>query len=160
MNLVVKASPSNTEHKVTYDVLIETQKDGQFKATLLGLPDCQALGNTEAEAVETLIQSLQIRLENAKILTLEVESKELQHPWLKFSGMHKDNPLFDEVIAYIEEERNAIDSQMEEIHAEFINEIDQELEKTGVNNSDEIMKMFYLKQRNQVFNKNDMENNL
>jgi predicted RNase H-like HicB family nuclease len=108
MNLVIKASPNNTAHKVNYDVLIETQEDGQFKSTLLGLPDCQALGNTEKEAVETLIQSLQIRLEQAKILTLEVESKELQHPWLKFAGMHKDNPLFDEVIAYREEERTGL----------------------------------------------------
>ena len=27
------------------------------------------------------------------------------HPWMKFSGIYKNNPLFAEVVAYIEEER-------------------------------------------------------
>jgi ABC-type methionine transport system ATPase subunit len=159
MNLAFINFPKNTASKLTYDVLIENEPDGTMKATLLGLPDYQCFGATQEEAINNLIQLVQQR--NPKIVTLEIEyAEEAEHPWMKFAGMHKDNPLFDEVIAYIEEERNAINSQMQEIHAEFINEIDQQLEKTGVNNADEIMKMFYLTQRNRAFDTNDTENNV
>ncbi|BAY25034.1 hypothetical protein NIES2100_48340 [Calothrix sp. NIES-2100] len=159
MNLVVKTSPNNTQPKLTYDVLIETQPDGIVKATLLGLPDCQGLGSTETEAIEKLTQSLQTRLETAKIVSLEIEAPQSEHPWLKFAGMHKDNPLFDEVLAYIEQERGKLDLQIEEHNTKFINEINNELEKMGVTEADEIMKLFYLVQRNQSIQTNDPENN-
>lgn len=165
MNLSFKTSANNIP-KLTYDVLVENQPNGTVRATLIGLPDCQGLGNTEAEAIEKLSQSLQNRLESAKILTLEVEAEASQspNPWLKFAGMHKDNPLFDEVIAYIEEERNAIDAQVEEGNAKFINEIEQGFEKLGwktnIDDVDIVAKVLYLIQRNQgVFTTNDEENN-
>jgi predicted RNase H-like HicB family nuclease len=160
MNLDFISFPKNTASKLTYDVLIENELDGTVKATLLGLPDCQGLGSTETEAIENLSQSLQSRLETAKIVTLEIEPPQSEHPWLKFAGMHKDNPLFDEVIADIEEEHNALDSKMEEIHKKFIDEIDKELENMGVTYVDDIMKPVYLSQRNQLIKTNDAENNL
>jgi predicted RNase H-like HicB family nuclease len=160
MNLVINNSSHNIAPKLTYDVLIENQQDGTVKATLLGLPDCQGLGTTETEAIEKLSQSLQNRLETAKIVTLEIETPQAEHPWLKFAGMHKDNPLVDEVITYIEEERNELDSQMEECHAKFINDIEKELEEMGITDADDIMNLFYLTQRNQSISINDPENNL
>ncbi|MDZ7958957.1 MAG: hypothetical protein RMY34_13930 [Aulosira sp. DedQUE10] len=159
MNLVVKTSPNNTTPKLTYDVLIENQHDGTVKATLIGLPDCQGLGSTETEAIEKLTQSLQNRLETAKIVSLEIEAPQSEHPWLKFAGMHKNNPLFDEVLAYIEEERNETDAQIEESHSKFINDIEQELEEIGITDANDIMKAFYLTQRNQSIS-NEAENNL
>ena len=59
MNLSIKTNHNNTVPKLNYDVLIENQADGTVKATLLGLSDCQGLGNTETEAIEKLSQSLQ-----------------------------------------------------------------------------------------------------
>ncbi|MEH2268205.1 MAG: hypothetical protein V7K68_07190 [Nostoc sp.] len=50
MNLAVKSTSITTTPKLTYDVLIENQADGTVKATLLGLPDCQSLGNTETDS--------------------------------------------------------------------------------------------------------------
>lgn len=118
MNIAVKISSPTTAPKLTYDVLLENQKDGTVKAILLGLPDCQGLGNTETEAIEKLSQSLQTRLETAKIVTLEIEHPQTaplqtEHPWMKFAGMHKDNPLFSEVLEYIEAERSQIDLEDE-----------------------------------------------
>ena len=52
MNLSVTTSLTETVFKLSYDVLIENQQDGTLKAILLGLPDCQGLGNTETEAIE------------------------------------------------------------------------------------------------------------
>ncbi|MEH1976224.1 MAG: hypothetical protein V7L02_24000 [Nostoc sp.] len=65
MNLAIKTTPLTTTPKLIYDVLIENQQDGTVKAILLGLPDCEDLGNTETEAIEKLSQSLQTRLETA-----------------------------------------------------------------------------------------------
>ncbi|MEH2438343.1 MAG: hypothetical protein V7K25_29790 [Nostoc sp.] len=112
MNLTVKTYPNNTVPKLNYDVLIENQPDGTVKATLLGLPDCQGLGNTETEAIEKLSQSLQNRLESAKIVTLAIEVPQVvENPWLKIAGKYKDDPQFDEMLEYIEEYRRELDER-------------------------------------------------
>ncbi|MEH1934070.1 MAG: hypothetical protein V7L14_10140 [Nostoc sp.] len=107
MNLVVKTSTSKTAPKLTYDVLIENQQDGGVSATVLGLPDFRGSGVTKEQALEKLIQLLQER--EPEIVTLEIELPQTEHPWMKFAGMHKDNPLFSEVLEYIETERSQID---------------------------------------------------
>ncbi|MBD2727207.1 hypothetical protein H6G96_12935 [Nostoc sp. FACHB-892] len=107
MNLIVKTFPNNTVPKLNYDVLIENQPDGGVSATVLGLPDFKSSGVTKEEALEKLIQLLQER--KPEIVTLEIESPQTEHPWMKFAGMHKDNPLFTEVLEYIEAERSQID---------------------------------------------------
>jgi predicted RNase H-like HicB family nuclease len=119
MNTTVKNYTKNTAPKLNYDVLIENQSDGTIKATLLGLPDCQGLGNTETEAIEKVSQSLQTRLETAKIVTLEIEPPQTEHPWMKFAGMFKDDPQFDEVLGYIEANRRELDAQMEEYYQQL-----------------------------------------
>jgi predicted RNase H-like HicB family nuclease len=56
--------------KSTYDLLIKSQTDRTLKAALLSLPECQGIGNTETEAIEALDQIFQVRLGNARIMTL------------------------------------------------------------------------------------------
>ncbi|MCC5663524.1 hypothetical protein LC653_06135 [Nostoc sp. CHAB 5784] len=119
MNLAVKTISQTIAPKLNYDVLIENQADGTVKATLLGLPDCQGLGNTETEAIEKLSQSLQNRLESAKIVTLEIEAPKAENPWMKFAGMFKDDPQFDEMLAHIEADRRELDAQMEEYYRQL-----------------------------------------
>ncbi|MGV0107966.1 HicB-like antitoxin of toxin-antitoxin system domain-containing protein [Nostoc sp. DSM 114160] len=114
MNFSVKDYTSNTVPKLNYDVLIENQQDGKVKATLLGLPDCQGLGNTETEAIEKVSQSLQTRLQTAKIVTLEIEAPKVENPWLKIAGKYKDDPQFEEMLEYIEEYRRELDADNEE----------------------------------------------
>ncbi|MCC5643029.1 hypothetical protein LC607_08775 [Nostoc sp. CHAB 5824] len=114
MNLSVKTTSQTTAPKLNYDVLIENQPDGKVKATLLGLPDCQGLGNTETEAIEKLSQSLQHRLESAKIVTLAIQvSQVVENPWLKIAGKYKDDSQFDEMLEYIEEYRRELDEERE-----------------------------------------------
>ena len=114
MNLAVKTTSPTTVPKLTYDVLIENQQDGRVKAILLGLPECQGLGNTETEAIEKLSQSLQTRLETAKIVTLEIEASKVENPWMKIAGKYKDDPQFDEMLEYIEEYRRELDADNKE----------------------------------------------
>ncbi len=102
--------------KLSYNVLIEKEQDGTFSAVMLGLSDCKSSGKTENEAVEKLQKLLQERLTNSKIVTLEIESFQAENPWMKVAGMYKDNPLFDEVLADIEAERNKVDVEMEKYY--------------------------------------------
>jgi len=107
MILAVKNALSTIAPKLTYDVLIENQEDGTVKATLLSLPECQGFGANKEEALNNLIQLFQAR--KPEIVILEIEPDKTEHPWLKFAGMHKDNPLFGETLEYIENEGNAWD---------------------------------------------------
>lgn len=117
MNLTVKTYPNNTVPKLNYDVLIENQEDGGVSATVLGLPDFQGSGVTKEEALKKLIQLLQER--KPEIVTLEIEPPQTEHPWMKFAGMFKDDPQFDEVLAYIEADRRELDAQMEEYYRQL-----------------------------------------
>ncbi len=113
MNLSVKIAPNTNAPKLTYDVLIKSQPDNTVKATLLGLPDCEGLGNTETEAIEKLSQSLQTRLETAKIVTLEIAAPPSENPWLKIAGKYKDDPQFDKMLEDIAEYRRELDENNE-----------------------------------------------
>ncbi|MBO3459520.1 type II toxin-antitoxin system HicB family antitoxin [Aetokthonos hydrillicola Thurmond2011] len=112
---MISVSPSN----LTYNVLIEHEPDGRFSALALGLSDCKSLGNTEKEALENLQEVLQKRLQNSKIVTLEINSPQANNPWTKIAGMYKDNPLFDEVLADIETERCKLDAEIDEYYRQM-----------------------------------------
>jgi hypothetical protein len=56
---------------------------------------------------------LQARLEKAEIVTLEIDPPKAEHPWMKFAGMFKDDPQFDEMLAYIEADRREVDLENE-----------------------------------------------
>jgi predicted RNase H-like HicB family nuclease len=107
MILAVKNALSTIAPKLTYDVLIENQEDGTVKATLLSLPECQGLGANKEEALNNLIELFQAR--KPEIVTLEIKPPKTEHPWMRFAGMHKDNPLFTESLEDIENEGNAWD---------------------------------------------------
>lgn len=52
-------------------------------------------------------------------MTLEIERPQTEHPWMKFAGMFKDDPQFDEMLAYIEADRRELDAQMEEYYRQL-----------------------------------------
>jgi predicted RNase H-like HicB family nuclease len=105
--------------KLTYSVLVESELDGRFSAVVLGLSDCKSSGKTENEALENLQQLLQKRLQNSRIVTLEIDSPQNDNPWFNVAGMYKDNPLFDEVLADIEAERHKLDLEIEEYYKQI-----------------------------------------
>lgn len=38
---------------------------------------------------------------NVEIVTQEIEAPKIAHPWIKFVGIRKDNPLFNDVLEVI-----------------------------------------------------------
>ena len=107
-----------TSPKLNYDVLIE-QTDSNFIVTALNLPNCQATGATREKALKNLTQILTQRLANAEIVSLEIELPKKEHPWMKFAGMFKDDPQFDEMMEYIEQERREDYERMEEYYRQL-----------------------------------------
>jgi predicted RNase H-like HicB family nuclease len=92
-------------------VLIETQKENDFLATVLGLPDCQARGRSYQEALDNVQKDIATRLNNAKIVSIEVNSDASENPWIKYAGMFEDDVHFDELLEDIEIDRRALDAE-------------------------------------------------
>jgi predicted RNase H-like HicB family nuclease len=97
--------------KLNYSILIEAKENG-YQATVWGLPDCQVFATTKEEAINNLHELMEHRLKNVEIVTQEIESATTEHPWMKFAGMYKDNPLFDEVVSNIAAYRQELDAEM------------------------------------------------
>lgn len=115
-SLTVYNNPSN---KRSYDVLIEKKVEGGVSATVLGWQDCQARGSTKAEALEQLRQLLTARLQNTEIVSLEIDLLKPEHPWMKFAGMFKDDPDFEDVLADIAAYRQEIDQEQEDYYRQL-----------------------------------------
>ena len=104
----------STKH--SYKVLIEHQPEGKISAIVLGWQDCQVQGATKEEALNKLRQLLTTRLQNTEIVSLDIEIPFSEHPWMKFAGMFKDDPDFEDVLADIQSYRRELDEEMEEYY--------------------------------------------
>ncbi|WP_242046321.1 MULTISPECIES: hypothetical protein [Calothrix] len=65
------------------------------------------------EQVIALVQQLPIEGKKAIFELLQKELVDGDNPWLKLAGKYKDDPQFDEMLAYIEAERKELDAQEE-----------------------------------------------
>ena len=92
---------------MTYRVFLQQTAEDSYKATPLAFPDCVAVGKTRDEALANLKAALDGRLSQGEIVT--VEAGEPEHPWLKWAGVFKDDPTFDEFLAEIEAYRRELD---------------------------------------------------
>ncbi|MDF5724149.1 MAG: type II toxin-antitoxin system HicB family antitoxin [Rhizonema sp. PD37] len=119
MNTDLLKSTASNLPTLTYSVLVEAQKDEGYKATVLGLPDCNANGATREEALTNLRQLLTTRLLNSEIVSLEIDNPNFQHPWMKFAGMFKDDSQFDEMLEDIKALRRERDLEMEEYYRQL-----------------------------------------
>jgi predicted RNase H-like HicB family nuclease len=116
MNPETIQSKQNIKHR--YEVLIEKKSETKFIASVLGWYNCKMEGRSKEEALEKLHQLLTNQLQNQEIVTLEVElpqTEHKEHPWLKFAGMFKDDPQFEELQDFIAKERQKLDEEMEKL---------------------------------------------
>jgi predicted RNase H-like HicB family nuclease len=102
---------SLSQMEQSYSILIETPKTGGYKATALGLPNCQVKGATRDIALENIKQLLTTRLNQSEIVTLKISSPQSEHPWMQFAGMFQHDPQLKEVLADIQAYREEIESE-------------------------------------------------
>jgi len=99
---------------MTLNVLIQSNPDKGFIAAVLGWPDFVVTGQTKAEALEKVRAELDRRLTTSEIVSLHYEPANGSHPWMKFAGMWKDDPIFEEVLEDIKAYREEIDKEWKE----------------------------------------------
>jgi predicted RNase H-like HicB family nuclease len=99
--------------KLTYAVMVE-EKEGNYQATVWGLPEIKATGKTKEAVLKSINQLLTARLVKVELVSdkIDLPSKN-EHPWMKFAGKYKDDPQFDDMLAFIEEDRRQLDAEME-----------------------------------------------
>ncbi|CAD5910072.1 hypothetical protein [Planktothrix agardhii] len=69
--------------------------------------------NSKDEAIKKLSKRIQDFLQETEIIQLEIEINKPKDPWMKFAGMFKDDPQFDEFLQAIQDYRNEIDAEEE-----------------------------------------------
>lgn len=96
---------------MTYNAVVESDRDKTYRATVLGWPDCTVAGATREEALAGLREALRKRLAKVEIVPLEIDLPENANPWVRFAGMFQDDPLFDEVLQEMEADRRELDAE-------------------------------------------------
>jgi predicted RNase H-like HicB family nuclease len=99
--------------QTTDRVLLQQETDGTISATLLGWSDCQAFGKTRDEAVRELRELVSVKLARAEIVPVRLISTQSVHPLLSIPVTLSQNPLFDEVVEYMENYRRELDAETE-----------------------------------------------
>lgn len=98
---------------MTMYVLIEQMPEGNYTASLIGWPAVKAQGTTEDEALSHLRRSLTTRLQQARIVPVELDLESVENPWLALGDRFQPNPLLDEVTNTIAENRSQGDDDTE-----------------------------------------------
>ncbi|MGB8698610.1 MAG: hypothetical protein WCD18_04270 [Thermosynechococcaceae cyanobacterium] len=122
MNLKLSTVPFSETTISNLHILLEHSNQGNAIATVLELPNCRAEAPTREQALEELKKQVVARLENAEILSLEVQNAPIQkpeNPWMKFAGAFKDDPHFDEFQQSIQDYRKEVDAQTYKLYPEL-----------------------------------------
>ena len=96
-----------------YHVFVEHHANNGYVAEVIGLPNCQAIGKTEEEAISKAKETLAERLTHGKIVAIHVapETAPEDHPMWKNFGRLKDDPTFDDLMERIAEYRRERDEE-------------------------------------------------
>ena len=87
-------------------VLIEPVANNGFRASSGPPLALAAEGATRDEAVRNLGVLVQKRLATGvEVAVLDVAAPAAANPWVEHAGMFKDNPMFDDVLRIMEENR-------------------------------------------------------
>jgi hypothetical protein len=96
-------------------ILIEPIANGEFRATSGAPFSISAEGASRNEAMDRLRKEIDRRIEGGAVVTpLDVVTTE-ENPWLAAAGIFRDNRLFGEWQAAIEEYRRKVDEEEDHI---------------------------------------------
>lgn len=99
---------------MTYQIFVQNQSHNGYLATVIGLPDCVAEGQTEEEAVAKAKATLSQWLAQGKVVTVELEHdlpEQADNPWLKICGKYKDDPTWEDFQANIAAYRRQLNEE-------------------------------------------------
>ncbi len=91
----------------SFSILLERNYEGNFRATVLGLPECHAQGPTRDAALANAKQLLAERLSTAEIVVIDPQSTAQQ-----MAGNFKDDLAWDDFQATIATYRAELDAEL------------------------------------------------
>jgi predicted RNase H-like HicB family nuclease len=97
-----------------YQVLIESQSDRRFVASVLGIPNCVAEGTSKEEAITKAKMALTEIMAHGEWVTIEVEpptKNQESDPWLKHFGIFANDPTFEDFMNEVETYRQQVDDE-------------------------------------------------
>jgi predicted RNase H-like HicB family nuclease len=93
-----------------YQILIKNGQHNGFLASVIGMPECKAIGATKEEAIENASRALREHLAQAEIVTVDIPTR-IENPLLKHAGRFKDDETFDDFMAEIAKYRRELDAE-------------------------------------------------
>lgn len=94
-----------------YQLFVEDQSDRHFVASVIGMPNIEADGSTESEALSKAEAALRTQLAKGKIVTVEVDAHPSINPFIH-AGILQNDPTFDdwmERLTEIRKQANEVD---------------------------------------------------
>jgi predicted RNase H-like HicB family nuclease len=95
----------------SFSILLESNHNGNFQATVLGLPDCHAHGITREDAITNAKQAITDRLSTAELISVEIPSVSAAQ---RIAGHFIDDSQWDEFQAAIVDYRQSLDAELAE----------------------------------------------
>jgi predicted RNase H-like HicB family nuclease len=95
----------------SFSILLESNQDGDFRATVLGLPECHAQGATREVALANAKKLLAERLSTAEIVAIDLQPQSTAQ---RMAGNFKDDPAWDEFQGAIAVYRQELDAELAE----------------------------------------------
>jgi hypothetical protein len=104
-------TPDGVPNTMVIPVLIEPIEGGGFRAVAGSPLTVSAEGANQDEALSRLRDAIRLKLQGGSILVpLDVPPAE-ENPWVKYAGMFRNNPLFDDWVAAMAENRRRDDEE-------------------------------------------------
>ncbi len=98
---------------MTFQIFVQQRPEQGYLASVVGIPDCMAEGETKEEAVAKAKEVLNQLLSQGELVTVEIANgnHSSENPWLALYGRFKDDPTYDDFLAAIEEYRRELDEE-------------------------------------------------
>ncbi len=94
-----------------FPVTIEPVANNGYRACCAAPVNLSADGATREEAIRNLEGQLRQRVQaGLEVATVDIPVRPADNPWVKYAGMFKDNPDFEEVVEIMAENRRRMDA--------------------------------------------------
>ena len=93
---------------MTYDVLVYSNPDGHYRATVRGWPDCTVEGYSRRQVIQRVRQAIVAMLSEAELVQIEIEPSRPKAALAQFAGMWAEDDTFDEFVATMETHRHGL----------------------------------------------------
>ena len=92
----------------TINLILETRADRKISARSMDFPDCVAIAETREEAIASMTQQLNDRMQAIEVVSISVP-RQGESKLSDFFGIFKDDPYFAEILQGMREERELDD---------------------------------------------------